>query len=175
MADEIKAGTVLITENALLPEALVFERESCVSGWKLVKDLNVYTLDRKIREVGWTFFFQAGEIKCTVFGIDGQQMARRAVDRILKDPRAEKFNSLEIARVTSVGSARFPGVRFLTVAANLRHIQESLFLFRAENARESGSSGNQCHSSRGAVELASNNRLWEEASRQPGVAVVSNP
>jgi hypothetical protein len=174
MADEIKTGTVLIKENALLPEALVFESESCVPGWELVKDLNGYTLDRKIREAGWTFFCQAGEIKSTVFGFDGQQMARRAIDRILRDPKAEKFNSLEIARVTSVGSARFPGVRFLTVAANPRHIQESLFLFCAEKAGESGSSGNECDSSRG-VELASNNRLREEISGQPCLAAVSNP
>jgi hypothetical protein len=123
MADEIKTGTVLIKEGARLPGALRFEREPCVPGWELVKDLNGYTLDRKIREAGWAFFFQAGEMKSTVFGIDGQQMARRAIERILTDPKAEKFNSLEIARVTSVGSARFPGVRFLTVAANLRHIQ----------------------------------------------------
>lgn len=173
MADEIKTGTVLISEGALLPEALVFESESCVPGWRLVKDLNGYAVGKKVHEAGWTFFFQAGEIKATVFGIDTQQMARRAVERILGDPGAEKFNSLEIARVTSVGSERFPGVRFLTVAANRRHIQES-FLFCAENARESGSSGNQCHSSR-SVELANNGRLWEETSGQPGASVVSNP
>jgi hypothetical protein len=151
MADATKTGTVLIKEGALLPKGLVFESEPCVPGWRLVKDLDGYALDRRIHEAGWTFFFQAGEIKCTVFGIDGQQMARRAIDGILRDPKAEKFNSLEIARVTSVGSARFPGVRFLTVAANLRHIQESLFLFCAGKARESGSSGNEFHSSRGVI------------------------
>lgn len=149
MTYEIKTGTVLIKEGALLPEGMVLESEPCVPGWRSVKDLNGYALGRKIQEAGWTFFFQASEIKSTVFGIDGQQMARRAIDRILRDPKAEKFNSLEIARVTSVGSARFPGVRFLTVAANLRHIQEGLFLFCAENARQSRSSGNQCHSSPG--------------------------
>jgi hypothetical protein len=172
MPDEIKTGTVLIREGALLPGALRFESESCVPDWGLVKDLNGYTLDRKVREAGWTFFFQAGEIKSTVFGIDGQQMARRAIERILRDPRSKKFNSLEIARVTSVGSERFPGVRFLTVAANLRHIQESLFLFCAEDARESGSSGNECRSSRD-VELASGNRLREEVSGKPEPAAVS--
>ena len=172
MADEIKTGTVLIREGALLPGALRFESESCVPGWKLLKHLNGYTLDRKIREAGWTLFFQAGEIKSTVFGIDGQQMARRAIERILRDPKAEKFNSLEIARVTSVGSERFPGVRFLTVAANLRHIQESLFLFRADNARESASSGNECRSNQ-EMERASGNRAREEAFRKSGPAAVS--
>jgi hypothetical protein len=174
MEDEIKTGTVLIKKGARLPGALRFEVEPYVPGWELVKDLNAYALDRKVREAGWTFFFQAGEIKSTVFGIDGRQMARRAIERILADPKAEKFNSLEIARVTFVGSARFPGVHFVTVAANLRHVQESLFLFRAEDARESGSSGNECHSSQD-VELASDNRLRAETSRRSGLAAVSNP
>lgn len=174
MTHEIKTGTVLIKEGALLPEGMVFESEPCVLGWRLVKDLNGYALDRKIHEAGWTFFFQSGEIKSTVFGIDEGQMVRRAIDRILRDPKAEKFNSLEIARLTSVGSARFPGVRFLTVAANLRHIQESLFIFRAAKARESGSSGSEFRSSRGA-ELASHNRLREETSGQPGLSAVPNP
>jgi hypothetical protein len=174
MADEIKTGTVLIKEGAVLPEVLRFESESCVPGWKLVKHLNGYTLDRKVREAGWTFFVQAGEIKSTVFGIDGQQMARRAIERILSDPKAEQFNSLEIARVTSVGSERFPGVRFLTVAANLRHIQDSLFLFCAKGARESGPNGTECRPNHDAG-LTSGNGPREETSRQPGLAAVSNP
>jgi hypothetical protein len=174
MTDEIKTGTVLIKEGALLPEGMDFESEPCVPGWRLVKDLNGYALDRKIHEAGWTFFFQAGEIKSTVFGIDAPQMTRRAIERMLVDPKTERFNSLEIARVTTVGSARFPGVHFLTVAANLRHIQQSLFLFRGEDARNSRSSRNECHSSWG-VELASNNRLREETSGQPDLAAVPNP
>jgi hypothetical protein len=161
MADEIKTGTVLIKDGALLPEALQIESEPCVPGWRLVKSPGGYVLDRKIREAGWTFFFQAGEIKSTVFGIDGEQMARRAIERILRDPKANKFNSLEIAGVTAVGSERFPGVRFLTVAANPRHIQESLFLFCAGDARESGSSRNEWRSNQDA-EPASGNRLREE-------------
>jgi hypothetical protein len=174
VTDEIKTGTVLVKEGAPLPGGMVFESEPCVPGWRLVKDLNGYALGGKIHEAGWTFFFLAGEIKSTVFGMDGQQMARRAIDRILRDPKAQRFNSLEIARLTLVGSARSPGVRLLTVAANLRHIQQSLFLFRAEKARESGASGNEFHSSWG-VELASNNRLREETSGQPGLAAIPNP
>jgi hypothetical protein len=67
MAETIKTGTVLIKEGTLLPEALRFESEFCVPGWRLVTDLDGYALDREIHKAGWTFFCQAGEIKATVF------------------------------------------------------------------------------------------------------------
>ena len=40
MPETIKAGTILIKEGALLPEALRLESESCVPGWRLIKDLD---------------------------------------------------------------------------------------------------------------------------------------
>ena len=126
MAETIKTGTVLIKEGALLPEALQFESESCVPGWRLVKDLDGHALDREIHEAGWTFFFLANEIKATVFGIDGEKMVRRAIERILGDPRSERFNALEITRLTSLDSERFPLVHYVSVSAHSRHIQESL-------------------------------------------------
>ena len=77
MAHEIKTGTILVKENAVLPKGLQFESEPCVPGWRLVRDFDGYGLDREIREKGWTFFCLAGEIKTTVFGMrrakDGSQ------------------------------------------------------------------------------------------------------
>jgi hypothetical protein len=137
MAETIKTGTILIKEDTLQPETLRFESESCVPGWRLVKDLDGYGLDRKIRAAGWTFFRLAGEITATVFGIDEEKMARRAIERILMNPKLEKFNSLEITRVAPVASKRFLGVRYVTVSAHSRHIQESLLLFRAKDLQES--------------------------------------
>ena len=173
MEDQIKTGTVLIKEGARLPEVLQIESEPCLPGWRLVKSLSGYALDRNLYEAGWTSF-QTGETKATVFGIDAQQMAHRAVEAILCSPRAERFNSLEIARITSVGSERFPGVRFLTVAAYRRYIEENLVLFGTENGRESGSSRKEFRSSRDAG-LTSTNGLPEETSRRPDLAAVSNP
>jgi hypothetical protein len=73
----IKPGTILIKEGTLLPETVRFESESCVSGWRLVKDLDAWGLDRKIREAGWTFFCIAGQLGATVFGIDEQKTLSR--------------------------------------------------------------------------------------------------
>ena len=128
MSYEIKTGAVLIRENTLLPPNFGFKSESCVPGWKVVTDLDGYALDRKIRKAGWTFFCIATVVKATVFGINGQKMVRRAIERILRHPKLERFNSLEIEGVGSVGSARFPGIAHVTVSAKPRHIQQSLFL-----------------------------------------------
>jgi len=106
-----------------------FESEACVPGWRLVKDLDGCGLDRKIRDAGWTFFCLAGQLGATVFGIDEQKTLSRAVGQILANLESAEFNSLEIMRVTSEASKRFLGVRYVTVSAQSRHIQESAFLF----------------------------------------------
>ena len=123
MSDTIKAGTILIKEGTLLPEAVRFESECSVPGWRLVKDLDRCGLDREIHEAGWTFFCLAGEIRTTVFGIDEEKMVRRTIEEILARLKLEKFNSLEITRVASEASKRFLGVLYVTVSARSRHIQ----------------------------------------------------
>ncbi len=133
MTDTIKPGTILIKEGTLLPEAVRFESEPCVPGWRLVKDLDGCGLDRKIRDAGWTFFCLAGQLGATVFGIDEQKALSRAVGQILANLESAEFNSLEIMRVTSEASKRFLGVRYVTVSAQSRHIQESAFLFGAKD------------------------------------------
>ena len=128
MPETIKAGTILIKEGALLPEALRLESESCVPGWRLIKDLDgTDWIERSTKPDGPSSAW--AEIKEAVFGIGGQKMVRRAIERILKSPKAEKFNSLEITQVASVSSERFPGIWYATLTAHPRHIHESLVLF----------------------------------------------
>src|SRR5947207_14054347 len=117
MSDTIKAGTILIKEGTLLPEAVRFESECTVPGWRLVKDLDRCGLEREIREAGWNYFWLAGEIRATVFGIDEEKMDRRTIEEILARLKSEKFNSLEITRVRSEASKPFLGVRCVTVSA----------------------------------------------------------
>ncbi len=133
MTDPIETGTILVKEGTLLPDALRLGSEPYTAGWKLVKNLHGYGLDRKAHEAGWTFFYLAGEIKTTVLGFDGQKTVRRAVKQILASLKSDKFNSLEI---TGVASKRFLGVPYVTVSAHSRHIQESVFLFRAKDLQE---------------------------------------
>lgn len=138
MANEITPGTILIKDGALLPLELRFNSEPGVKGWSVVKDFDGRGLDREIQKAGWTFFCLAGEVNATTFGIDMQRMTRTAIERILAKSRAGEFNSLEILRIDSAGSERFPLIRYVTVSAQSRHIQQSLFLGRVADrpARE---------------------------------------
>jgi len=117
-------------EGTELPGVVRLASEPYAAGWRLVKNLDGYGLGRKIHEAGWTFFCLAGDIKAITFGIDEQQMVRRAVKRILAKVGSEKFNSLEITRVAN---QRFLGVPYASVSARSRHIQESVFLFEAKH------------------------------------------
>lgn len=144
MARETTTGTILIKDGALLPKELRLETNPCVPGWGLVQDFDACGLDRELQKTGWTFFSLAEVIRATVFGIDVQKMIRRAIERILANPKSEKFNSLEITRVASVGSGKFPGVRFITVSAISRHIQEDLTLYCVNDVPEPGAARIAC-------------------------------
>ena len=125
MADKIKAGAILIEGRALLPDSLWFESEQCSNGWILVKNLEGYGLDRKIREAGWTFFFLAGEMQASVFGSDTEKTTHRAITRLLANLNSDKLNCFEI---TQVACKRFLGLPYVSVSAHSRHIQKSMFL-----------------------------------------------
>ena len=75
----------------------------------------------------------AGEIRASVFGFDREKALGRAVNRLLANLKAEKFNSLEITRVAA---KRFLGLPYVNVSAHQRHIQESMVLFHAERPAE---------------------------------------
>jgi hypothetical protein len=170
MAETIKAGTILIKDGTFLPDALQFESEPCATGWRLVKDLDGYGLDRKIHEAGWNFFYMAGEIKTMVFGFEGQKKVRRAVKRILARLKSEKFNSLEITRVASKSVL---GVPYVSVSACSRHIQESLFLFCNRDVQELVPSGIDCSPNQ-IIALASSKGLLKGTMIQANVALILN-
>jgi len=124
MANQIRIGTVFIEEGTPLPNSLKFESEPYSNGWRSVKNLNGYGLEREIREAGWTLFNLA-QIKASVFGFDREKAARRALDRVLANVKSDNFNSLEISQVAA---KHFLGLPYVTVSAHVRHLQESMFL-----------------------------------------------
>lgn len=133
MAEKIKTGSILIKEGALLPESLRFESEPYSRGWRLVKNLDGYGLDRKIREAGWTFFYMAGEVNATDVGFDLEKTTRRAVKKVIAYMKSDRLNCLEIAQVTV---KRFLGLPYVTISAHPRHIQESIVLFEGKRLAE---------------------------------------
>jgi hypothetical protein len=173
MQESIQAGAILIKEGTLMPGTLRFETEGCVPGWRLVKHLDAYGLDRKIRAAGWTFVCQAGETQTTVFGIDKENMVRRAIGRILAQLKSDAFNSLAIVRVASESSKRFLGVGYLTVFAQSRHIQKSGILRDSWNVPRLGT-GRSEPSSPSTGMVSREKELSEEPAKQARLAIISS-
>ena len=103
------------------------ESEACVPGWRLVKNLDGYGLERAIRKLGWNFFCLAQDMKVSVIGSRASSRTNRGIQRFAARVRAEGFNALEITRVVS---KRFLGVAYASLSARSRHVQDSLFLFQ---------------------------------------------
>ncbi|HET9320015.1 MAG TPA: hypothetical protein VFO27_09570 [Bryobacteraceae bacterium] len=122
MTDAIKTGTILIEKGALMPESLGIESQPYSSGWTAVSNLDLNGLDTAINKAGWTFFFMAGEMKITAFGLDKEAAVRRAVKQVITNVESHKCNCAEI---TDVSFRSFLGMPFATVSAHSRHIQES--------------------------------------------------
>ena len=137
MAQKIEIGTILIKEDTHLPESLHLQSDPYLKGWRLVKNLSSSAMDLKLCEVGWTFFFMAGEVNAMAFGSDLEKTTRRAVAKVIANMKSGRYNCLEISRVATKS---FLGLPYVTVAGHPRHIQESIYLFRANHISEAGSS-----------------------------------
>jgi len=125
MADTKIFRTVFIREDTVSPVDLGIETELVFPGWKAVRNLDGFELGRTIQKANWNFFYLAGEIHAIVLGRKGQKTERQAVKRILRKLKGKEFNCLEI---TAIIKKRFLGFPFVSVTANSRHIQESVYL-----------------------------------------------
>ena len=126
MSEKLKTGTLLIEEGVVFPDSLRVESEPYSNGWRIVKGLDGYGLDRTMSRAGWTCFYMANEISASAVAFNGGKSLSKAVNQILTKLKLERFNSLEI---THVATNRFLGLLQTTVSAHARHIQESMFLF----------------------------------------------
>ena len=126
MSEKLTTGTLLIEEGVVFPDSLQVESEPYSNGWRIVKGLDGYELDRTLSRAGWTCFYMANEISASAVAFNGVKSLSKAVNQILTKLKLERFNSLEITQVTT---NRFLGLPQTTVSAHARHIQESMFLF----------------------------------------------
>jgi hypothetical protein len=135
LPQEVQVGTILMSEwpqfLGLQSEGL--ESEPYSGRWSVVKALDGFALDRKIRAAGWNFFFIASEVKVMFLGSLGAKKIQHALNRILGKVSQQHFNGLE---VTGIVAKRFLGLPYAIVSAHSRHVQQSCYLDRAE-ARQS--------------------------------------
>ena len=134
MPPAVQVGAILIEESPLMMQLLGLESEPYSGNWSLVKVLDGFALDRKIRASGWNFFFMAAEEKAMFFGAPGAEKIQNALKRILGKVKQQHFNSLE---VTGIVARRFLGVPYVIVSAHSRHVQQSCYLDSAEAQRTS--------------------------------------
>jgi hypothetical protein len=130
MTQTIEIGSLLVKSGTLLPESVQLDSDQYLKGWSLVRNLGSSGMDRKLCEVGWTFFYMAGEVNAIAFGSDSEETTCRAIKKLIANMKSDRFNCLEISRVAAES---FLGVPYVTVAAHERHIQESLYLFHAKD------------------------------------------
>jgi hypothetical protein len=87
MSSRIQVGSILIDESPQIKQLLGFESEPYSRTWRLVKPLAGFSLDKRIRESKWNFFFMAPEIKAIIFGALATKKIQNALDRILEKVR----------------------------------------------------------------------------------------
>ena len=121
----IQAGAILIEEWPLMTQVLGLESEPYSGNWSLLKVLDGFALDRKIRASGWNLFFMAAEVRTMFFGALGPKKIENALKRILEKVKLQHFNGLEL---TEIVAKRFLGVPYTIVSAHSRHIQQSCYL-----------------------------------------------
>jgi hypothetical protein len=140
MRGEIKVGTILMEDRPTITSALQVEGEPFSEGWSILDIVGGAALESKVGATGWRCFFLAGEVKATVFGSLNVRNSRRALRRILSKVRGQDFNCLEITRIVS---GRFLGIRYTTMVANSRHIQQLGWMLQdAEERRNAQTDAN---------------------------------
>jgi hypothetical protein len=134
MTFDIRIGTILMQDRPLMLRLLGLEPDRYSQGWSVVRAVNGFSLDRKVRAAGWNSFFMAGTITASAFGSIKQGSLRAALQRIFSRVRTEDFNCLE---VTGIVARHFLGIPYVTVSAHSRHVQQG-HLLDHPRARQAG-------------------------------------
>jgi hypothetical protein len=113
MPQTVQVSTILVKESPLMPELFGLEIEHYSGNWNVVKTLDAFAVDRKIRGAGWNFFFMGAEVKAMLFGAIGAKKIQNALHRIFGKVRQQPFNALE---VTEIVLKRFLGVPYTIVS-----------------------------------------------------------
>ena len=119
----ITSGGFLVEGGALRP--CCFEVASAhPNGWIFIKQtLTPQQLEKELSATGWTFFFMAGPIRATAFGINREKTVYAALNRCIKAVKQQRCNCLQ---VESVETHSFLGIPYVSVSVRPRHIQKGM-------------------------------------------------
>ena len=116
----VKCGTMMVREGLVLPGQLDTAMEAYSSGWRTVTHDDAHGFDGRLRQLGWSCFFLAGELKAVWLGPSEAGVLKSAVRGLLSKVRAMGFNSVEL---TKISKYRWLGIRYVRVCGHARHIQ----------------------------------------------------
>jgi hypothetical protein len=122
---DIRIGTILMQHRPLMCGRLGLQTDAYSQSWGVIRAVNGFSLDRRVRAAGWNSFFMTGTITASAVGSIKESSVRSALRRILSKVRGDDFNCLE---VTGIVARHFLGVPYVTVSAHSRHIQQGQFL-----------------------------------------------
>ena len=125
MSSTLRVGALFMQAGTLIPRSLGMETEECSPGWEWITNLDGDSLDRKVRNAGWSFFFLASNLRVIVWGHWTDNLVGKAIRRVLARARPAQFNCLE---VTELSARRFCGIPYVHLSAHSRHIQEGMVL-----------------------------------------------
>jgi hypothetical protein len=123
---DLRAGSILMKSDTRLPQSGYFESEQ-YGSWKLLPEMDGFTVERALSEAGWHFFFMVPEIRLGALSLNPNKALRAALKKLFSAVEAQNFNALEIVGITA---KRFLGLNYVTIVAHPRHIKKSPFLRR---------------------------------------------
>jgi hypothetical protein len=130
MTKAIRVGTMLIAGGTRTPKLVILGTQSYSAGWSSILNSTSAQLDKELENVGWTFFYMAGEIRTRGFGSNHQSRMDRAVAHVIDAVKRENCNCLEI---TQISRGSFLGLPYMSVVAHARHIQKSRSFYNLSN------------------------------------------
>ena len=120
----LSAGTFLIVSGTPLPPAWRLEDDLVARGWsRLANTFDSHQSENELAAAGWTFFFMAGAITATAFGLSGPRRLDVALTRLIAAVRLQRCNCLEI---DDIRMRSFLGIPYVSISAHSRHIQKGM-------------------------------------------------
>jgi hypothetical protein len=107
-----------------VPDSANLKTSPYSRSWRTLVDVDSFALDHRLRAAGLHLFFIAGGLKAIGLGW-GAAALRRGLNRVLERSRRDRWNCLEITRLTW---SHFLGFPYVVIRACSLHIQKGAML-----------------------------------------------
>jgi hypothetical protein len=120
----INEGSIFVANGILSP--ITLKSRSFTEGWRLVEDKRPWDIEGELREKAWHLFCLVPDVQGAGIARSPDRAVRKALEEVFAKALLNRVNAVEIA---ALKTKRVLGIYRTAVAAKLRHIQESPYLF----------------------------------------------